>query len=98
MDTQTVSRALEKSRALSGAADGVVRRGAERIASNLVSLRERAERTCARERRWLIREKLWDGRLSSNRPAIVYGAPGNGARCAGCEKFTSASQLVMAIP
>ena len=98
MDTQTVRLAVEKSRALSGVAHAVVRRGAARLASNRASLRERAERTSARNRRWIIREKLWDGRLPSDRPAVVHGGPGNGARCAGCEQGTSASQLVMAIP
>jgi len=98
MDAQIVRLALERSRAMTGAAHAVIRLGAARVASNRTSLRERAERTSARNRRWIIREKLWDGRLPSDRPAIVYGGPGNGARCAGCEKLTSASQLVMAIP
>src|SRR5262249_43456624 len=45
MDTQAVSLALERSRAMSIAAQAVVRRGAARVASNHASIRERGERT-----------------------------------------------------
>jgi hypothetical protein len=98
MDTQTVRLALERSWVLSRTAQAIIRGGAERVALNRTSLRQRAERTSARNRRWIIREKLWDGRLPSDRPAVVHGGPGRGERCAGCEKITSASQVVIAIP
>src|SRR5215831_20883545 len=98
MDAQIVRLALERSRAMTGAAHAVIRLGAARVASNRTSLRERAERTSVRNRRWIIREKLWDGRLPCDRPAVVRGGPGRGEMCAGCETITSASQLVMELP
>jgi len=58
MDTQTARLVLERSRAMTGA-QAVVRPGAARVASNRTNRRERAERTSARNRCWLIsREAL----------------------------------------
>ena len=98
MDNQAITLALETSTALCRDAHAVALQASELVALNRVRLREQAERTSVRNRRWIIREKLWDGRLPCDRPAVVRGGPGRGEMCAGCETITSASQLVMELP
>src|SRR5262245_1263474 len=45
-----------------------------------------------------IRQKLTDGRLPSQRAAIITGGPGRGGDCDGCEQPLLSTQLVMEIP
>ena len=98
METGAARIALEASTALAAATRIVIRRGLERAALNKTRLKDKAQLAVVRDRRRLIREKLWDGRLPAGRPAMVVGSPGTGGRCAGCEKATSPDQLVMKIP
>src|SRR5262249_43961501 len=98
MNPRAVDRALETSTTLCRTVHVVIRQASERAALNRARLRDSAERRSVRNRAWIIREKLWDGRLPGDRPAIVSGQPGCGERCAVCETVTSPSQLVMAIP
>ena len=58
-------------------------------------LRSRLE-TCRTE--LLIRRKLAQGRLPSDRQATMVGQPGRGGRCDGCERPLRWTQMVMEIP
>jgi hypothetical protein len=45
-----------------------------------------------------IRQKLNDGRLPSTRDTKVFGAPGNGGRCAACDDVLPTRQVMIEIP
>lgn len=45
--------------------------------------------------RALIRTKLADGRLPRNSVPRVWGGPGNGETCDGCEEIVTKDQFVM---
>jgi hypothetical protein len=98
MDRQALALALERVVAIARVSRAVTRQRTERVALNRTKLRESAKRLSAARQRWLIRKMLWDGRLPYTRPAMVYGGPGDGERCAVCGKATVSTQLVMVIP
>jgi len=98
MDAQVLDLALETAAAMSQIARAVAREGSQQVSLNRTQLRAHAERISASKCRWRLREKLWGARLPYDRPAIVYGGPGDGRPCAACDKATSHRQLVMAIP
>ena len=45
--------------------------------------------------RLMIREKLADGRLQHNHIPRVWGGPGAGETCDGCEEIVTKEQMIM---
>jgi len=45
--------------------------------------------------RLMIREKLADGRLPNNHIPRIWGGPGNGEICDGCDELVTKGQMIM---
>jgi hypothetical protein len=45
--------------------------------------------------RLLIQEKLADGRLPNNHIPRIWGGPGNGEICDGCDEIVTKAQMIM---
>ncbi len=56
------------------------------------------EATRDQDPRLLIQRKIRDGRLPRDRAATIFGAPGVGGCCDGCDTPLETTQLVMSVP
>ena len=45
--------------------------------------------------RLMIQEKLADGRLPNNHIPRIWGGPGNGEICDGCDEIVTKAQMIM---
>lgn len=75
----------------------LIRESRLRVSLNRVWVRHERGRTAARNRLLLVHDKLDDGLLPLDRPAIVHAAPGRGQQCAACGCVLTPKQLVMTV-
>src|SRR5215475_3770673 len=90
-------RLCKQSLSLCSTSEDLLRSSQLRTAASLSWVREH-------RRHWssavglIVRQKLRDGRMPSKWAALIFGGPGAGGRCGGCNRELRSTQLVMELP